>query len=114
MTEAQTAADTVAGMVTGPGTPDAATITKPARAAVGILVAALTLGCGFGALIIGILAWWVVWPDSVAPLRIHFLGWIGIMAMVCIPMATLAAVSPYIAKVSASAGVGSVSFEARD
>lgn len=113
MTEAQTAADTVAAMVTGPGTPDAATITKPARGPFLAIAGALAVACVFGAVIIGILAF-KAWPDSVAPLRIHFLGWMGLLSLGCIPVVVVAFATPWIGKVSASAGVGSVSFEARD
>lgn len=114
MTEAQSAADTVAAMVTGPGTPDAATITKPARGPFVAIALALVVACLFGGVIIGVLAWWVPWPAAVAHLRIHFLGWMGLLSIGCIPVVVLAFATPWIGKVSASAGVGSVSFEARD
>lgn len=113
MTEAQSAADTVAAMVTGPGTPDAATLTKPARGPFVAIALALAVACLFGAAIILILTF-KAWPEAVAPLRIHFLGWMGLLSLGCIPVVVLAFATPWIGKVSASAGVGSVSFEARD
>lgn len=112
MSEANAALESAAQAVTGVGSPDNATVQRPASGAVFALACALLTACVFGAVIIAVLAW-MDWPEAVAPLRIHFLGWMGLMSIGCIPLVVAAFATPWIGRISASAGSNSFSVEAR-
>lgn len=114
MTDTKETAAAARAMVTGPGTPDTATVTKPAKGPFVAIAVALAVACVFGTAIICILAWFVPWPASVAGLRVHFLGWMGLLSIGCIPVVVLAFATPWIGKISASAGAYGVSLESRD
>jgi|GEM_PF-2457428 len=113
MSEANATLETAAAAVTGVGSPDNANVTRPASGAVWALSGALLTACVFGGWVIGVLAWWEDWPASAAPLRIHFLGWMGLLSIGCIPVVVIAFATPWIGRISASAGSNSFSVEAR-
>lgn len=112
MSEANKTLETAAAAVTGENSPDNATVHRPASGAVIALGCALLVACIFGAVIIAVLAW-MDWPEAVAPLRIHFLGWMGLFSIGCIPLVVAAFATPWIGRISASAGANSVTLEAR-
>lgn len=98
------AAQAVAGAVTGEGTPDSVKVSRPTTGAIWALFAA---GGGLMAvvfLVIGILAWWAVWPEATAMLRVKFLGWIALGGMGGVAVLIFALASPWVGKVSAEAG----------
>jgi len=113
MSDANASLKAAAESVTGEGSPDRASLHRPASGAVIALASALAVACLFGAVVIGVLAW-MRWPDGVAPLRIHFLGWMGLLSIGCIPVVVIAFATPWIGRVSASAGGASLNVEARD
>lgn len=98
--------------VTGEGSPDNAVVHRPASGAVIALAFALAVACAFGAVIIFVLAW-RPWPEAAAGLRIHFLGWMGLLSIGCIPVVVIAFATPWIGRISASAGTASFSVDAR-
>lgn len=112
MSEANATLASAAQAVTGDGSPDSATVTRPARGSVVALACALVTACVFGSVIIIVLSW-VDWPESVAHLRIHFLGWMGLLSIGCIPVVVVAFSTPWIGRISASAGSNSITVEAR-
>lgn len=112
MREAQDTLTAAAEAVTGAGTPDNAVVHRPASGAVIALAVALAVACLFGAAIIGVLAW-RPWPEEAAGLRIHFLGWMGLLSIGCIPVVVIAFATPWIGRISASAGTASFSVDAR-
>lgn len=112
MSEANAAMETAAAAVTGEGSPDNASVHRPASGAVIALFVALGVACGFG--LLGTLALWIgEWPESVAALRVHFLGWATMLSIGCIPVVVLAFATPWIGRISATAGSNSLSVEAR-
>ncbi len=114
MKEADRTMSEVAKATTGAESADRASIHRPASGAIIALSCALAVACLFGAVIIGVLAWLVKWPEGVAHLRIHFLGWMGLLSIGCIPVVVIAFATPWVGRISASAGAASVSVEARD
>lgn len=112
MSEANATLETAAAAVTGEGSPDNASVHRPASGAVIALFTSLAVACIFG--IVTICALWIgKWPDSVAALRIHFLGWAAMLSIGCIPVVVLAFSTPWIGRISASAGTNSFSVEGR-
>lgn len=112
MSEANKTLESAAAAVTGAGTPDQATVHRPASGAVVALSVALAVACAIGAVVIAVLAL-MHWPVAVAPLRIHFLGWMGLLSIGCIPVVVIAFATPWIGRISASAGAASITVDAR-
>lgn len=112
MSEANATLETAARAVTGEGTPETATVHRPASGAVIALFLVLLVACLMAGGVIGALTF-RPWPDSAAPLRIHFLGWMGLLAMGCIPVTAVAFATPWIGRISASAGAWSATVDAR-
>jgi uncharacterized membrane protein len=105
-------ANAVAASVTGPNSPDSVKVSRPTTSAIWTLFAALAIVCAFAAAVIAILTWHV-WPAGTAPQRIQFLGWMGIIAVGCIPVIVFALASPWVGKIEASAGPGHITLEGK-
>lgn len=106
-----TAAATAAA-VTGEGTPDTVKVTKPAQSAVWSLFLALAIICVVVGSVIAILTW-APWQPGSEMRRIWFIGWIGIVAVGCIPLIVFALASPWVGQVKATAGPVSIDASGR-
>ena len=113
MREADKTMSEVAKATTGADSADQASIHRPASGAIFALSCALAVACIFGGVIIGVLTW-RDWPEMVAKDRIHVLGWMGLLSIGCIHVVVIAFATPWVGRISASAGAASVSVEARD
>ena len=110
----ESAANAVAGAVTGEGSPDSVKVSRPATGAIWALFAA---GGGLMAiivLVIAVLTWWGHWPELTALLRVKFLGWIACGAMGCVGILIFALASPWVGKVSAEAGPAKFGISSKD
>lgn len=105
-------AERVAASVSGPSTPDSVRVARPAGASVGTLFVILVVGCAIVGTVIAVLGWHA-WPAAAAGDRITWLGRIGLGGVACIIAVAVAFASPWLGKISASAGVGSLSVEGR-
>jgi hypothetical protein len=112
--EMKSAAEAVAGAVTGEGSPDRVKVTRPTTGALWALFAA---GGGLMVivfLIIGILTWWHPWPEMTSLERIKILGVIAFAAMGCLAVLIFALASPWVGKVSAEAGPAKFGISSKD
>lgn len=112
--EMKSAAEAVAGAVTGEGTPEHVKVTRPTTGAVWALFAA---GGGLMLIVfsvIGILTWWHSWPVDTSSQRIKILGTIAFAAMGCLGVLIFALASPWVGKVSAEAGPAKFGISSKD
>lgn len=98
----QTAA-AIAGAVTGADTPDQVKVNRPTKESVWMLLMAMGVA-SVGALVVIYVLAWVTWPPEVAHSRILWLGIMGCMAQLAIPITIIALASSRLGKVEASAG----------
>lgn len=80
------------------------TTTRPTRLSEWTIVGTLAALCLLG-LIFGAILTFPSWPDAVAGLRIHYLGWALILSVVGILLLVVAMASPWIGSVRI-AGMG--------
>lgn len=113
MKEADKTLSEVVKGTTGVNSPDRASVHRPASGAILALSCALAVACLFGGAVMAILAF-KQWPEMVAKDRIHFLGWMGLLSIGCIPVVVIAFATPWVGRISASAGPASLSVEAQD
>lgn len=112
--EIESAANAVAGAVTGEGTPDSVKVTRPAVGAIWALFAAGGGLMVIVVMVIVILTWLGHWPEVTATLRIKFLGGIACGAMGGVWVLIFALASPWVGKVSAEAGPAKFGISSKD
>lgn len=116
-TETASLAAATAAAVTGPQTPDNVKVSRPAHSAVWSLFAGMAVICIFGLAIIVVLTWpriagWSA-SEAIDKERIHFLGWMGLIAVGTLPLFAFAIASPWVGRVEASAGNNHVILDGR-
>lgn len=101
----------VSAAVTGPGTPDQVKVAKPAAGAVRTLFWALAVVCVGAAFVLCILTYHH-WPEATASERIRYVGLIGLVLAINIPLIVFALSAGRIGRVEASAGAASLKLDA--
>lgn len=113
MADASTAmAEGLCAAVTGPQTPNSVSTQRPpkeslwaifgALAATEVLAGGVLLSLKFGP-----------WPDAVATVRVQALSWLGLGALFCVGVLTIALASSRLGSVKGSAGPVNVDLEGK-
>lgn len=92
----------VAAAVTGEGTPANVKTSRPTKEAVWTIFAAMGVASAIGVFVIIILAFFH--PPGTEKLSTIFLGVMGVLAQICIPVGMIALASSRLGRVEASAG----------
>lgn len=108
----QDIAQAVTNAVSGPGTPDNVTTSRPTKESVWTLYGATIVPAIIGLCVIAALAL-LAWPEHVANARVWALGIMGGMAVICSPITVIALASSRLGRVEASAGTNHLSIEGR-
>lgn len=102
MTDTAKEAAAVAAAVTGSDTPTNVRTIRGSREAVWTIFAGMGVASAIGLFVIIILAWFH--PHGTERQAVFFLGVMGILAQICIPVGMIALASSRLGRVEASAG----------
>jgi hypothetical protein len=97
----------------GNSTPNNVSVTRPTKESVWTLYGGIILSGGLAVLVIACLAWWVKWPEGVAGSRVNWLGIMGCMGSIGVPITIIALASSRIGQVKATAGDKTVEIDGR-
>lgn len=111
MTDIAQDAVNVAAAVTGADTPANVKTSRPTKEAVWTIFAAMGVASAIGVFVIVILAWFH--PKGTEAQAVMFLGIMGVLAQICIPVGMIALASSRLGRVEASAGNNHITLSGR-